>query len=171
VTSESAPAIAESIGVALRAAGWTLATAESCTGGLVGAWLTTVPGCSAYYLGGAVTYADEAKTAILGVPPAVLARHGAVSAETAVAMAAGVRTALAADVAVAVTGIAGPGGGSGAKPVGTVFIGLAGPGGARWKRYQLTGQRNEIRTAAAALALELVLAEIEAAGSAVAEQG
>ena len=108
-----------------RASGKTIATAESCTGGLVAGRITNVPGSSAVFRYGWVTYANEAKTAELGVPAELLARHGAVSAEVARAMAEGALRASGADVAVAVTGIAGPDGGSTEKPVGLVWFGLA----------------------------------------------
>ena len=103
----------------------TLATAESCTGGLVGGTLTSVPGSSAWYLGGVVAYDNRIKTALLGVPPATLARHGAVSPQTARAMAQGILERTGADLSVSVTGIAGPSGGTPSKPVGLVYIGLA----------------------------------------------
>ena len=114
-----------------RERGLTLATAESCTGGLVAARLTSVPGSSDVFLGGVVSYANEVKARALGVPEEVLREHGAVSAETAAAMAAGARARLGADVAVAVTGIAGPGGGTAEKPVGLVYLHASGPDGER----------------------------------------
>ena len=114
-----------------RERGLTLATAESCTGGLVAARLTSVPGSSDVFLGGVVAYANEVKEAELDVPAEVLAEHGAVSAETAAAMARGARERLGADVAVAVTGIAGPGGGTPEKPVGLVYLHAAGPAASR----------------------------------------
>ena len=110
---------------ALLARRLTLATAESCTGGLIGGTLTSVPGSSAWYLGGVVAYDNRVKTALLGVPPETLARHGAVSPQTARAMAQGVLDCTGADLAVSVTGIAGPTGGTPQKPVGLVYIGLA----------------------------------------------
>jgi competence/damage-inducible protein CinA-like protein len=138
-----------------RRRGLTLATAESCTGGLVAARLTSVPGSSDVFLGGVVAYANGAKEG-LGVPRTVLERHGAVSAETAEAMAEGARTRLGADVAVAVTGVAGPGGGSEDKPVGLVFVHASGPDGAEARRTELPGDREMVRGRAAASALHLV---------------
>lgn len=112
----------------LRARGWKLATAESCTGGLIAALFTGVAGASDVFERGFVTYSNAAKIGLLNVDFETLLRHGAVSAETARAMAAGACRASAADIAVAVTGIAGPGGGTSEKPVGLVYIGLAAPG-------------------------------------------
>ena len=139
-----------------RARGLTLATAESCTGGLVAGRLTSVPGSSDVVLGGIVAYANEVKQAQLGVPADVLAAHGAVSAETAAAMAAGARAALGADVAVAVTGVAGPGGGTPEKPVGLVHLHAQGPDGGRSQRLELPGDRDTIRGRATVAALHLV---------------
>ncbi|HSP72595.1 MAG TPA: nicotinamide-nucleotide amidohydrolase family protein [Gaiellaceae bacterium] len=139
-----------------RARGLTLATAESCTGGLVGARLTSVPGSSDVFLGGIVAYANETKEALLGVPPALLAQHGAVSAETAEAMAVGARRTLAADVAVSVTGVAGPGGAGADKPVGLVFLHAEGPDGGCGLRFEFPGDRDAIRRRATAAALHLV---------------
>jgi len=139
-----------------RELGLTLATAESCTGGLVGARLTDVPGASDVYLGGVVAYADEVKAAALGVPADVLARHGAVSEETARAMASGARASLGAGVGVAVTGVAGPGGGSEEKPVGLVHVAAEGPDGAAAREFRFPGDRDEIRERAAVMALHEV---------------
>jgi competence/damage-inducible protein CinA-like protein len=136
--------------------GLTLATAESCTGGMVAERLTSVPGSSQVFLGAVVAYADEVKAAELGVPEELLERHGAVSAETAAAMAAGARARLGADVAVAVTGIAGPGGGSDAKPVGLVYLHAEGPSGSRSADFVFPGDRDGIRRRAAVTALHLV---------------
>jgi nicotinamide-nucleotide amidase len=117
--------LAETVVRAATERGLTVGLAESCTGGMVAAALTDVPGASRVLLGSVVSYSDEAKTALLGVPPELLQRHGAVSAECVEAMAVGVRAALdTPDVAVAVSGVAGPGGGSAAKPVGTVWFGV-----------------------------------------------
>jgi PncC family amidohydrolase len=119
------PSLELTLGQLLAARGLTLATAESCTGGLIGHRLTNVPGSSASYLGGIIAYANDVKANSLGVPWDTLNTHGAVSRETALAMARGVRAALGADIGLSVTGIAGPDGGTPEKPVGTVWIGLS----------------------------------------------
>jgi len=141
---------------ACREQGLTLATAESCTGGLVAARLTSVPGSSDVVLGGVVAYADEVKVRELGVSQELLERHGSVSPEVASAMAAGARERLGADVAVAVTGIAGPGGGSEEKPVGLVHLHAEGPGGSLARELNLPGERDAIRGRATVAALHLV---------------
>ena len=141
---------------ACRERGWTLATAESCTGGLVAARLTSIPGSSDVVLGGVVAYANAVKQAELGVPGPLLAEHGAVSAEAAAAMAAGVRERLGADVGISVTGIAGPGGGTPEKPVGLVYIHVSTPGGEDALDLQVPGDRDAIRARATAAALHLV---------------
>ena len=127
---------------------------------MIGALVTAVAGSSDYYLGGAVTYADPAKVALLGIEPAALDRHGAVSAETACAMAAEIRGRLGATVAVSVTGIAGPGGGSAARPVGLVYIAVATADGVRAERFDFPGDRAAVRAAAAERALERVMAAV-----------
>jgi nicotinamide-nucleotide amidase len=139
-----------------RQRGLVLATAESCTGGLVAARLTSVPGASDVYRGGIVAYANAVKTSELGVPSELLERYGAVSAEVARAMANGACERLGADVAVAVTGIAGPGGGSEGKPVGLVFVHAVTPWGEEGRRSELPGDREMVRGRAAAMALHLV---------------
>ena len=139
-----------------RGRGLTLATAESCTGGMVAARLTSVAGASDVFLGSVVAYADEVKERALDVPASLLAEHGAVSAEAAAAMAQGVRSRLGADVGVAVTGIAGPGGGSPDKPVGLVFAHAVDADGERAVRTELPGDRDMIRGRATAAALHLV---------------
>ena len=141
---------------ACRERGLTLATAESCTGGLVAGRLTSVPGSSDVFLGAVVAYADEVKARELDVPTEVLERHGAVSAEAAAAMAAGARARLGADVAVSVTGVAGPGGGTPEKPVGLVYLHAEGPDGSLARRLDLPGDREAIRSRSAVAALHLV---------------
>ncbi|MFN2470056.1 MAG: CinA family nicotinamide mononucleotide deamidase-related protein [Gaiellaceae bacterium] len=139
-----------------RAAGLTLATAESCTGGLVAARLTSVPGSSDAFLGGVVAYADGVKADQLGVGTATLERHGAVSAEAARELAAGARERLGADAAVAVTGIAGPDGGTPEKPVGLVYFHARAPHGEDWLELRIPGDRNAVRARATAAALHLL---------------
>lgn len=139
--------------------GFTICTAESCTGGLVVAALTEVAGSSGYVLGGVVAYANDAKTELLGVSPPVIAAHGAVSAQVAQAMADGARARFGATFAVAITGLAGPGGGSEAKPVGLTYLGLAGPTGTAIRRHVWSGDRAAIRTAGARAALAWLLEE------------
>ena len=140
------------------ASGLRLATAESCTGGMVAARLTGVPGSSASFVGGVVSYADEVKRSELDVPEKLLAQHGAVSAEVAAAMAEGARRRLDADVAVAVTGVAGPGGGTPEKPVGRVYLHAAGPEGSVARMLDLPGEREQIRVRATVTALHLLRA-------------
>ncbi len=139
-----------------RAHALKLATAESETGGLVAARLTSVPGASDVFVGSVVAYANEVKEAALGVPAGLLAAHGAVSAEVAEAMARGARERLGADVAVAVTGIAGPGGGTEEKPVGLVHLHAEGPDGSAARELTFPGDRESIRTRSAVMALHLV---------------
>jgi nicotinamide-nucleotide amidase len=142
---------------AARVRGLHLATAESCTGGLVGGRLTDVPGSSAVYTGGVVCYSNELKTRLLDVPPALIEAHGAVSEPVAVAMAKGAVARLGVDLAVSVTGIAGPDGGTEEKPVGTVWFGVAGTGGTQARRSVFGGGRHEVRARAAQTALYLLL--------------
>lgn len=141
------------VGALLAARGLRLATAESCTGGLVGARLTSVPGSSRYYRGGVVAYANEAKRDLLGVPAELLDRHGAVSAEVARALAEGARKRFGADLAVSTTGISGPEGGTPAKPVGLVYVGFACEGGSEAAElfYPLDRERHRALTAQVAL--------------------
>jgi PncC family amidohydrolase len=120
-------ALAVQVGELLKARAWRVATAESCTAGLVGHLLTNIPGSSVFFVGGVVAYANAVKQQLLGVSDASLSAHGAVSRETALAMAQGVRRLLHSDVGVAITGIAGPDGGTAAKPVGTVFLAVSSP--------------------------------------------
>lgn len=146
------------VGRALRTRGWTLAIAESCTGGLVGHMLTREPGASDFLLLDAVTYANSAKSRILGVDEATIRWHGAVSSEVSAAMVEGARRVSGADVALSLTGIAGPSGGSDSKPVGTVYLALATPNGPPEVRHHVfTGDRTQIQTRAAYAGLEAVL--------------
>ena len=134
----------------------TIATAESCTGGLVGGALTEVPGSSAVYVGGAVTYSDEVKTSLLGVDPALLRTFGAVSDAVAMAMASGARDVTGADLAVSVTGIAGPEGGTSEKPLGTVWFGVADAQGIRAEMRRFGGDRHFVRERSVMTALDLL---------------
>lgn len=145
------------IGELLRAQGLTLATAESCTGGLVSHRITNIPGSSGYFLGGVVAYAYEAKVALLGVRWDTLHAFGAVSAETVLEMAHGARKVFGAAIAVSVSGIAGPGGAMPGKPVGTTWIGLAAPDGAWARCFYFQGEREQNKAASAEAALNFVL--------------
>jgi nicotinamide-nucleotide amidase len=156
VYSEDGRDLAEVVAALLTERHLSLALAESCTGGLVAARLTAVPGSSAFFEGGYVTYSNRAKVDLLGVDPSVLERHGAVSEETARAMADGVRRTTGSDLAVAITGIAGPTGATEDKPVGLVFLALAGDGVDRVRRAQFPGERDRVRAQAAQAALEMV---------------
>jgi nicotinamide-nucleotide amidase len=144
------------VGGLLRARGWTLALAESCTGGLIASRLTDVAGSSHYFERGLVVYSNAAKQTLLGVPDALLARYGAVSAECAEAMARGVRTHAGTDLGLSVTGIAGPEGGSPTKPVGTVFIGLADARTATVERHRFHADRQGNKALSAVRALDLL---------------
>jgi nicotinamide-nucleotide amidase len=144
------------VGRALRARGFTLAIAESCTGGLVGHMVTREPGASDFLLVDAVTYANSAKTRLLGVDEDVLRGHGAVSAEVAAAMAEGVRRVSGADIALSLTGVAGPSGGTAEKPVGTVYLALASAKGTLVKHRVFPGERLQIQTLASYAGLNLV---------------
>ena len=141
------------IGELLRQHGLRLAVAEFCTGGLIGHRITNVAGSSTYFIGGVTSYAYEAKVRLLGVRWETLEKHGAVSRETVLEMARGVRKVLAADVGIAVSGIAGPAGGTPEKPVGTVWIGLSAPGNEQAWSYHLEGDRLQIKEQAAEQAL------------------
>jgi nicotinamide-nucleotide amidase len=138
---------------ALRKRGWRLAAAESCTGGLIAAACTSIAGSSDWFERGFVTYSNAAKTELLGVDPALIARHGAVSEEVALAMAAGALKHAAAELAVAVTGIAGPGGAVPGKPVGTVWLAWGVSGDLRSECLQLPGDRSAVRSATVQRAL------------------
>ena len=156
-TDEELRDLARRIGDACRARAMRLGTAESCTGGLVGHVITEIPGSSDYFAGALVTYSNEIKTALAAVPPEVLEAHGAVSAQVAKAMADGARDRLGVDVAVAVTGVAGPDGGSAAKPVGLTYIAVADGVGDDVRRFVWDSDRTGNKRLSAAAALELVL--------------
>jgi nicotinamide-nucleotide amidase len=157
VFGEAEDSFAGVVGRALRTRGWTLAIAESCTGGLVGSMLTREPGASDFLLLDAVTYANSAKSRILGVDEETIRWHGAVSPEVAAAMAQGAKRVSGADVALALTGVAGPAGGSEEKPVGTVYIAVARPDGTTDVKHRvLAGDRMRIQTLAAYTGLQLV---------------
>jgi nicotinamide-nucleotide amidase len=146
----------EVVGDLLGERGYRIAVAESCTGGLVLGRLTDVPGSSAWVIGGVVAYSNDVKEAQLGVPAETLAQHGAVSEPVGEAMASGVRARLGADIGVAITGIAGPSGGSDAKPVGTVVIAADAPSGRRVRTFRFLGDRAMVRQQATQAALEMV---------------
>jgi PncC family amidohydrolase len=145
------------IGHLLRQRALKLAVAESCTGGLIGDRITDVPGSSEYFLGGVVAYAYEAKVALLGVSWDTLNTKGAVSRETALEMAHGARDMLKADIAVSVTGIAGPGGGTPEKPVGTAWVGLVTKEGEWTRSFQFSGDREQNKVSSANAALQMLL--------------
>jgi PncC family amidohydrolase len=150
------------VGAALSQRGWTVCAAESCTGGLVLHRLTNIAGSSAYVLGGVVTYSNEAKQKLIGVREATLVAYGAVSEQTAAEMADGVRALFDADIAVSITGIAGPGGGTPEKPVGLTYIGLVRRGQPpQVQRHVWQGDRIAIKDASASAALAWILGTAE----------
>ncbi len=149
--------LAHQAGELLSQRGLTLAVAESCTGGLLGHLITSVPGSSAYFEGGVISYSNEAKARLLGVAHQTLMEHGAVSKETAIAMAQGARRLLEVDVALSVTGIAGPTGGTADKPVGLVYLSLAADGVDLWEKHIWQGDRAHNKKQSAQAALQLLL--------------
>lgn len=153
--------LAERLQAACLGAGATVALAESCTGGLIAAALTAVPGSSGYFAGGVVSYADAAKRDLLGVDRDVLAAHGAVSAQVARAMAIGARERFSASAAASVTGIAGPDGGTPEKPVGLTYIAVADGAGVDVRRVVWPGDRDANRRDSAVAAIEALLARFE----------
>lgn len=154
VFSTGGETLEEVVGNMLKHLGQTVAVAESCTGGMIGMRLTEISGSSAYFIEGAITYSNKAKTEMLGVDPEIINTHGAVSAECAEAMAAGMLARAQTTHAISVTGIAGPDGGTDEKPVGTVFVGYAGPAGAKSVKFVLPGDRHLIRWRASQAALD-----------------
>jgi nicotinamide-nucleotide amidase len=157
VFAESDQTMEEVVGRGLAQHHLTLAVAESCTGGLIGHRLTQVPGSSAYLDRGIISYSNQAKIELLGVPAQLITRYGAVSAEVAAAMAKGVRTRSRVSVGLSVTGIAGPGGGTARKPVGLVYVGLdAGRGGRETKKFMFHGDRTSVKLRSSQGALDLL---------------
>jgi len=148
--------VAENLVALLKANSMTCATAESCTGGGVGSAITSVPGSSAVFAGGVISYSNDVKREVLGVKAETLASVGAVSAETAAQMAEGVRRLLKTDLAVSLTGIAGPDGGSAEKPVGLVWFGLSSATGTRTEKAIFRGKRDEVRAQAVVHALGML---------------
>ena len=153
-------ATAARLQAACLAHGLTVATAESCTGGGVASAITANPGSSAYFRGGVVSYSNDAKRELLDVPEAVLAAHGAVSAQTAVAMAQGAARRLGADLGVSTTGVAGPDGGTADKPVGLVYVAVHDAAGDDVRRFTWTGDRIENIAASVQAALDLLLERV-----------
>ena len=153
--------LADRLQAACLAAGSTVALAESCTGGMVAAAITEIAGSSGYFVGGIVSYANEAKRDLLGIDPAILAAHGAVSAQVARAMATGARERFGATLAASVTGIAGPDGGSAAKPVGLTYIGVADADGVDVRRIVWSGDRSANRRDSTIAVLEMLVGRVE----------
>lgn len=149
--------LAEAAIAQLKQTGVTLATAESCTGGGIGHALTAVPGSSAVYLGGVISYTNGVKEKLLGVPADTLKCFGAVSPETARAMASGAQQAIGSQLAISVTGLAGPDGDGSGKPVGLVYLGMAGQGWTQTREYHFTGDRASVRQQAVQAALAWIL--------------
>ena len=160
-----ADSIEARIGEIMRAQAWTLAVAESCTGGLVGHRLTEIAGASDYFLGGVISYSDRIKIELLGVAKSTIVRDGAVSEDTARQMALGARARFGSSFGLAITGIAGPGGGSPAKPVGLTWIAVATPAGEQVERHHFDGDRSEIKQQAAERALQMLMEAARAAGA------
>lgn len=169
--ADSLARLAVEIGPLLIARGWTLATAESCTGGLMGHAITNVSGSSAYFKGGIISYANEVKQRLLYVPVGLLTAHGAVSREVALQMARGARAALEADVAIAATGVAGPLGGTPAKPVGTVYVAVSSPLGERCEHYVWGNDRLVNKQLSAEAGLRLLLRHLQGDAEIVSSEG
>lgn len=164
--NEEILSLSREVGDLLRQHGWYLVTAESCTGGLVGNWITDIPGSSDYYLGGVIAYANEVKQALLGVSASSLAQFGAVSPEVAREMASGIRHLFSQKfpieklVGIGVTGVAGPGGGTPQKPVGLVWIAVETPQVQRVERFLWQGDRRQNKAFSAYRALSLLKEEL-----------
>ena len=149
------------IGRLFRKRGWRLSIAESCTGGLIGHRITNVPGSSDYFDGGVITYSNDAKIELLKVPEETIVTYGAVSSQTAVAMAEGIRKLRGIEVGIGVTGIAGPAGGTEAKPVGLVYIALSSPVRVECKEFRFDGDREMIKLQASEAALNMIRGLLE----------
>jgi PncC family amidohydrolase len=161
--SEALTQAARDLSQLLRERDQTITSVESCTGGLVAGIITALPGSSDVFHAGLITYSNAMKTQLAGVEPSTLDKHGAVSARTAIEMAQGGRERIGADYALAITGIAGPGGGNGDKPVGTVWICVAGPDSdTDCRRFVFPGDRENIRLASADSALQMAMQQIQA---------
>jgi PncC family amidohydrolase len=163
VAEEPLPELAERLQACCLERGLTVATAESCTGGLIAKLITDIAGSSGYFRGGVVSYSDDVKVSLLGVEREHLAAHGAVSAQVARAMAIGAVIRTGAKVAVAVTGVAGPGGGSAAKPVGLTYVAVSDAAGVEVRRFVWAGDRAANREAAARAAFEMLLERVATA--------
>ena len=144
------------IGRLLRKRGWRLSIAESCTGGLIGHRITNVPGSSDYFDGGVITYSNDAKRKLLKVPEETMTTYGAVSHQTAVAMADGIRKLRGVEIGIGVTGIAGPAGGTAAKPVGLVYVALSSPVRVECKEFRFHGEREMIKLQASEAAMNML---------------
>jgi nicotinamide-nucleotide amidase len=160
IFAKSEQSLEEIVGIFLVMKNATISTAESCTGGLVAERLTSVPGSSRYFLSGLVCYSNESKMELAGIPPLLLEMQGAVSAEVARGLAEGIRTRAGTTIGVGITGIAGPGGGSAEKPVGTVHIAVATPDGTQHRQFLYPGDRERIRWQASQGALDMVRREL-----------
>lgn len=148
---------AEDLAAVLLRKGLTLSVAESCTGGMLGSVITSVPGSSGYFLGGAVTYSNDSKEDVLKVPGSVIVENGAVSEDTAISMAAGVKDLFGSDLSISITGIAGPGGGTDAKPVGLVWIGISAKDGTFARKFNFKGKRDDVRNSAVDASIRLLI--------------
>jgi PncC family amidohydrolase len=140
--------------------GATLATAESCTGGMISTWLTTPPGSSRFFLGGVCSYSNESKVSLLGVDPGLIAANGAVSGPVVEAMASGVKDCFGSTWSISVSGVAGPDGGTPEKPVGTVWIGICGPSTSEQRKFHFSGDRRAVRESAALAALRFLMEKL-----------
>ncbi|MGH7273232.1 MAG: CinA family protein, partial [Nitrospiria bacterium] len=156
IYSEEGKDMEEVVGLALKVRGFKISVAESCTGGLIGHRLTNIPGSSTYFERGVICYSDQCKIDLLRIPQEVIAKYGAVSAQTACALAEGVRGLAKTDLGLGITGISGPGGGTSAKPVGLVYIALAHSGETRCEGHQYLGDRWGLKLLFSQAALDLV---------------